>query len=66
MILFYFSLYLNEFKESKYLNGVQNFLLNYSYIWIVKIFKQKVLSLKRLLKNFLLSTFIQERVYKGL
>jgi hypothetical protein len=40
-------LYFYEFKESKYLNGVQNFLLNYSSIWVVKTFKQKVLSLKK-------------------
>jgi hypothetical protein len=52
MILFDFILYLNEFKESKYLNGVQIFLLNCSFIWVVKIFKQKVLSPKVYLKEF--------------
>jgi hypothetical protein len=25
-------IFIYEFKESKYLNGVQNFLLNYSFI----------------------------------
>jgi hypothetical protein len=60
MILFYFILYLNEFKESKYLNGTQKILLNYSFIWVVKKFKQKVLSLKSIQKNFLLSTFNQK------
>jgi hypothetical protein len=29
MIYFVF---INEFEESKYLNGVQNFILNYSFI----------------------------------
>jgi hypothetical protein len=45
-------MYFNEFKELKYLNGVQNFLLNYSFIWVVKTFKQNVLSLKSYLKGF--------------
>jgi hypothetical protein len=52
MIYFTYFVFINEFEESKYLNGVQNFLLNYSFIWVVKTFKQKVLSLKRLFKTF--------------
>jgi hypothetical protein len=31
-----FIMYFNEFKESKYLNCVQNYILNYSFIWVVK------------------------------
>jgi hypothetical protein len=58
-------LYFNEFEKSKYLNGVQNFLLNFSFIWVVKTFKQKVLSLKSLFKKiFLLSIFIQKGLQK--
>jgi hypothetical protein len=30
--MIYFMLYFKEFKESKYLNGVQNFLLNNLFI----------------------------------
>jgi hypothetical protein len=61
MILFDFILYLNEFKELNYLNGVQKIiLLHYSFIWFVKILKQKVLPPRVIQKNFLLSTFIQK------
>jgi hypothetical protein len=42
MILFNFILYPYESNELKYLNGVQDFLLNYSFIWVVKTFKQKL------------------------
>jgi hypothetical protein len=47
-----FSWYLNEFKESKYLNGVQNFILYNSFNWVVKNFKQKVLFPKVYSKEF--------------
>jgi hypothetical protein len=58
-------MFINEFEESKYLNDVQNFLSNYSFIWVVKTFKQKVLSLKKVYsKYFLLSTFIQKGLQK--
>jgi hypothetical protein len=61
-------LYFYEFKESKYLNGVQNFLLNYSSIWVVKTFKQKVLSLKKVYsKGFSsLNLHLRKRFYKSL
>jgi hypothetical protein len=52
-------LYLNEFKESKYLNDVQKFLLNDLFIWVVKFFKQKKYCLQKIIqKNCLLSTSI--------
>jgi hypothetical protein len=63
--IFIYFVFINEFEESKYLNGVQNFILNYSFIWVMKTFKQKVLSLKSLFKRiFLLSSFIQKGLQK--
>jgi hypothetical protein len=47
-----FILYLNEFKESKYLNDVQIFLLNDSFIWIVKNFNKKYYLQKLIQRNF--------------
>jgi hypothetical protein len=32
MLYFIYFVFIIEFKESKYLNGVQNFLLDYSFI----------------------------------
>jgi hypothetical protein len=60
-----FILYLNEFKESKYLNGVENFLLNISFeLW--KFSNKSIISKKFIQKDFLLSTFIQKGLQKFL